>query len=137
VVRLHPSSTDASKEIIPEGAAQSHAHEALHEAIVAADVVITLTSTVGMESLFLDKPLLVIAISPYQRFADYSEEDGALVVKSLEEAEYGIATLLSDAPITRTLQTNRRKLPKTGDSAGKVCDVLENLNNTDALSKYL
>lgn len=101
VVRLHPASSNPALEIMPEGAVQSHGHESLYEALCAVDVVITLTSTVGMEALLLDRPTMILAISPYQHFVDYSEEDGALIVPALEGAEAGIASLLAGGETAR------------------------------------
>lgn len=125
VVRLHPSSSDPAKEIIPEGALQSHAQDSLQEAIASADMVVTLTSTVGMEALLLDKPTMIIAISPYQHLVDYTEEDGAYVAASLEEAEAGIACLLEEHPKAMQLKENRKKLPAVGDATHKIVALIE------------
>lgn len=127
VVRLHPASSDPAKEIIPEGAVQSHGAESLHEALRAADVVITLTSTVGMEALLLDRPTMILAISPYQHFVDYSAEDGALIVPSLEGAEAGIATLLSGGAEAQELAGARARLPEIGGAAQRITELLERI----------
>lgn len=127
VVRLHPASSDPAAEIIPEGVVQSHAYESLYEVLDAADVVITLTSTVGMEALLLDRPTLILAISPYQRFADYSAEDGALIVPALEGAEAGIATLLEEGAEAQALAAARARLPPVGGAADRVSKLLERI----------
>ena len=87
--------------------------------------MITLTSTVGMEALLLDRPTLILAISPYQHFVDYSAEDGALIVPDLDGVEAGIATLLEDGEEARKLAAARSRLPAVGGAAGRVCDLLE------------
>jgi UDP-N-acetylglucosamine:LPS N-acetylglucosamine transferase len=127
VVRLHPASSNPAIEIIPEGVVQSHGHEPLYEALAASDVVITLTSTVGMEALLLGRPTMILAISPYQHFADYSEKDGALIVPTLEAAGEGIATLLAVGPKAQALAEARANLPAVGSSAGRVVDLLERI----------
>ncbi|WP_417427131.1 UDP-N-acetylglucosamine 2-epimerase [Hoeflea sp.] len=127
VVRLHPASSDPAKEIIPEGAVQSHGTESLHEALRAADVVITLTSTVGMEALLLDRPTMILAISPYQHFVDYSAEDGALIVPALEGAEAGIAALLSGGAEAQELAAARARLPEIGGAAERITQLLERI----------
>ncbi len=127
VVRLHPASSNPALEIMPEGAVQSHGHESLYDALCAADVVITLTSTVGMEALLLDRPTLILAISPYQHFVDYSAEDGALIVPHLDAVEAGIATLLEDGQEAQALAAARARLPQVGGAAGRVCDLLESV----------
>ena len=128
VVRLHPASSDPAKEIIPDGAVQSHGIESLHEALCAADVVITLTSTVGMEALLLDRPTMILAISPYQHFVDYSAEDGALIVPVLDGAEAGIATLLSGGAEAQKLAAARARLPEIGGAAERITDLLERIS---------
>lgn len=126
VVRLHPSSTDAGNEVIPEDCLQSQAQEALTHVINACDVGITLTSTVGWELLLSDKPLLVINISPYRDMVTYGQGDGALVVSSLEEAQSGIRTLLENSDAAMQLAKLRRALPRPGMATRNICDLIEN-----------
>jgi len=125
IVRLHPSSTDATRESIPEGALQSHAHEPLHDVIAAADVVVTFTSTVAMESLLCGKPVMILAISQYSHLVDYSAEDGALVLDNLEMAEDALKLLLSDSSVAAELTRNRKTLPPIGSATGRICDFIE------------
>lgn len=126
VIRLHPSSTDASSEVIPDGCLQSHAHEPLTHVIHACDVGITLTSTVGWEVLLSDKPLLVIRISPYRDMVTYGEGDGALAIESLEETQTGIELLLSDGPDAKKLADLRRNLPRPGQATRNIRNLIEN-----------
>ena len=125
VVRLHPSSTDASKEIIDKNVIQSCADDSLQELIVASDVVITLTSTVAMEALLINKNVLILKISQYSHLVDYSEKDGALVIDDLMEIENGINQLLYDQPTIHKLESNRKKLPLPGNASNKICDLIE------------
>lgn len=126
IVRLHPG-TDPSKESIPTGAIQSHTDEPLYEALCAADVVVTLTSTVGMEALLLDRPTLILAVSPYQKFADYSEKDGALIVDDISKLEHGLTVLLSDSSVAAKLHNMRMTLPEVGQSTGKIVALINQI----------
>jgi hypothetical protein len=125
VVRLHPSSTDTSKEVMEPGLLVSRGDEPLTHVIHAADVAVTLTSTVGMEALLSDKPLLVPQLSPNTRLAPYSAEDGALTVPTMEMIELGLETLLTENEQSTRLATRRRLLPAIGGAAGRICDLIE------------
>jgi UDP-N-acetylglucosamine:LPS N-acetylglucosamine transferase len=125
VVRLHPSSTDASKESIPAMVLQSHSDEPLAEVVSACDAGITLTSTVGWELLLADKPLLVLRLSPNQSAVTYGEDDGALTIDRLEEAEEALAALLTETSQAHQLARLRRQLPRPGGAAQRICDLIE------------
>ena len=125
VVRLHPSSTDATKEQIPDDCIQSHAHESLAQLIHACDVAVTLTSTVGWEVLLSLKPLLVINVSPYSSMVSYGQDDGALTIEKLDDAEKGINLLFSNNSDCKRLSDLRKALPKPGFATKKICDLIE------------
>ena len=125
VVRLHPSSTDASKEVMPEGSLQSHSHEPLGPLIASADLIITLTSTVAMEALLSDTGVLILKLSQYSNMVDYTEEDGAFIVSRLEDAEKAMGELLSNSSTAARLAERRRALPAVGGAARRVCDLIE------------
>lgn len=127
VVRLHPSSTDANREQIAEGCLQSHAHEPLTHVILACDVGVTLTSTVGWEVLLAQRPLLVMTISPYSSTVTYGHNDGALAVSSLEDAEQGLHLLLQGGDVAERLAALRRALPKPGEATRRICDLIESM----------
>lgn len=128
VVRLHPSSTDATKEIIPDGVVKSNPEDSLHELIEVSDLIITLTSTVAMEALLKNKNVLVVAVSQYSHLVDYSDQDGAYVIDKIEFIEDSIIKLLYDQKLKIRLEKNRKRLPKAGNSAVKICDFIESDN---------
>ncbi len=126
VIRLHPSSTDAGNETIPSGCLQSHAHEELTHVMHACDIGVTLTSTVGWELLLSDKPLLVMNISPYSDKVTYGQDDGALALPSMEDAEQGIKLLLENGSESRRLASLRHALPRPGQATQNICNLIEN-----------
>ena len=130
VVRLHPSSTDSTKEIIPYSAIQSHSFESLDDAIAAADIVITFTSTVAMEALLLGKPVIILAVSAYSHLVDYSEEDGALIINSPDEIEGAINCLLGDSKKAEKLKMARENLLIKNGAAAEVVALLDNYYNS-------
>lgn len=125
VVRLHPSSTDSRGEVIPPGALHSPAEDALPVVVAAADVVVTLTSTVAMEMLLTGKPAIVLRISQYDDLVSYTEADGALVLDDLQQVRQGLEQVLTDTSLAQKLAAARKTLPSPGDAAKRVCDLLE------------
>lgn len=125
LVRLHPASTDPRNEVIPEGAMQSHAEEALPVVAKGCDLIATMTSTVAMESLLLDKPVIVLKGSQYDNLVDYSEDDGALVVKSDADIESSIRLLFETGPRAQALHEARLRLPAVGGASARVANLLE------------
>ncbi len=127
LVRLHPSSTDPAREPIPEGAMLSPREEPLINALLVADVVVTCTSTVAYEALLLGKPVIILQMSQYDRYVDYSEDVGALVLSSMEEVKEGLEELLlGTSPRAQQLKTNRQTLAE--ESAGaceKIVAIIE------------
>ena len=122
---MHPSSTDESKERIPDDCIQSYSYEDLPSVIHACDVTVTLTSTVGWEALLSLKPLLVIKISHYQDMVSYGKDDGALTVSTLKDAEQGLVTLLTTNKVSEKLAKLRESLPKPGKATQNICELLE------------
>ncbi len=127
LIRLHPSSTDPTKEPIPEGAMLSPREEPLINALLVADVVVTCTSTVAYEALLLGKPVIILRMSQYDKYADYSEDVGALVLDSIDELESGLEELISDkSPRTQILKANRLALAEESVGAcEKIVTVIE------------
>jgi hypothetical protein len=134
LVRLHPSSTDPKKEAIPNGALVSSREETLLDALLASDVVITFTSTVAYEALLLNKPVIILQLSCNDRYVDYSEEDGVLLVDSVSRVAIGIRELLTSTPTSRRLETARRNLAGDGNCAARVADLVIQQARTSASS---
>jgi len=113
---------------MPDGALVSPRTEPLLSALHVADVVVTLTSTVGYEALLLDKPAVIVAISKFSHLVDYSAEEGALVIGSLEQLQEAIRSVATDTPVARLLRENRSRLPQPGGAAGRMADCIERLS---------
>lgn len=125
MVRLHPASIDPRGEVIPEGALQSHGDEPLPVVAKGCDVVVTMTSTVAMEGLLLDKPVVVIRGSQYDHLVDYSADDGALVIESSDQLAQAIGDLLAHGPVAQTLHEARLRLPAVGSASTRVAELIE------------
>jgi hypothetical protein len=79
-----------------------------------------------MEGLLADKPVLVARLSQYSHLVDYSLADGAAVVDRAVDIPSALEQILGDTPEAAQLAQNRRRLPRAGSAAARVCDVVEN-----------
>lgn len=129
VIRFHPSSTDETKETIPAGAIVSFPDEDLHEALWACDVVMTFTSTVAMEALLLGKKVIICKGSQYDSLVEYSPEIGSYICDSFGSLEHSILLTLDDSNHAKVLAENRKKLPRPGEAASRICDLVETISD--------
>lgn len=94
-------------------------------AIHAADVVVVLTTTLGLEAALCDRPLVKIRLSAYDYTMPYERMGFAVSAESLETVERGIRSALEDDQIRRSLADHRRALPPVGSAAVNVADVIQ------------
>jgi len=126
VVRLHPASTDPLKEVIPDTAIASERDEPLATVAYASDTVVTMTSTVAMEMLLLDKPAIILKGSQFDDMVDYSNDDGALIAENIESVEDCLHRIFYDIATQQQLAKARKQLPKPGSTSRLTVDFLEN-----------
>jgi CDP-glycerol glycerophosphotransferase (TagB/SpsB family) len=126
MVRLHPASSDEANEKVLPSVLLSPSRQTILDALLISDIVVTLTSTVGYEALLLNKPLIVIDISEFRKYVDYSDRDGALVISSREKLSDAILMLADGRnKLARYLEKNRNKLPEVGNAAARIVDIIE------------
>lgn len=124
IVRLHPSSTDITKEKLPDYALNSDFTESLQSVISASDLVITLTSTVAMEALLLDKDVLILELSAYSHLVDYSEDIGAVKINNKKDIKRTIVSFIQDNNLKDKMKSKRNNLPSAGMATNKVVDLI-------------
>lgn len=82
-IKLHPGSVD-NRELVDEvfegACVEIIKHANVHELIHRADVVITTTSTVGNETIALNKPLVQIKMADIQAVMDYETRDCSHII---------------------------------------------------------
>lgn len=83
----------------------------------ASDLVITMTSTVGVEGVLLNKPLITVDTSIFQADAPYSDMKLSIGIRDLSELEVSINRAL-------TGEFQSEKLPEVGKAANNVSDVI-------------
>lgn len=126
MVRLHPSSQAAGGDVLPAGALESPRTESTRDALLKSDAVVTFTSTIGFEALVLDKPVVVVAVSQYSGFVDYSERDGVHVAGTIDQVEAALLSFHRDDAQARKLAGLRRAMPSEGGAAAAVVASLSN-----------
>lgn len=81
----------------------------LHPLISISDAVIIHNSTVGLETLMLNKPLIDINLTKEPHYHDYVEKDVALSVRNEEELLPAIKAILNNKKVKEKLEKNRKK----------------------------
>ena len=128
LIRLHPSSqAHGVSEALPPTALVSPREESIRHALLVCDTVVTLTSTVGLEALIMDKDLLIVNISQYSDHVDYSAGDGACVVCNRSDIETALLDIFNCVPHVLELQENRRQTPHSGGAARVIVENLREL----------
>jgi hypothetical protein len=106
-------------------------HVSLEEAVNDADVVTTVSSTAGLESMIMDRPLIVAPATPRVReLAWWPGLGGGTYAASAQEFQIQLTNLLSDPDHrARQLDQQRQFLSKCfanqGRAAERIVDLLE------------
>lgn len=116
VVRPHPSEQALPDDAFPPEAHVSRQAEPLPALLLASDVVVVISSTVGIEAALLGRPVVALDVPITVETAPYVAI-GAAIGADLEDLE---------APILRALAQGRNlcpSLPPVGRAASRVADV--------------
>jgi len=95
VIRPHPSE-DLAYTDLPANVELSDRTDPLYEVLSAVDVVITMSSTVGLEAALLGKPLISLDISIFTPDAPYSKMGISKGVNNLVDLEKAIEEVFSE-----------------------------------------
>lgn len=120
VVRYHPGESISEKDY-PKGAYISTRDEDLAVLLKSVDVVVTMTSTVGLEAVLLGKPLVTIDTSVFRDDAPYSSMGISKGVESLELLGDSI-----DKVLDGTWQPSE-ELPPVGFAAERISTIINDL----------
>jgi hypothetical protein len=120
VIRYHPGETVDPADF-PKHAYISTAQDDLAILLKSVDVVVTMTSTVGLEGVLLGKPLVTIDQSVFREDAPYSEMGLAIGVDDLNNLESALVDALSGS------WQPREKLPEVGTSTDRIFKIMEEL----------
>lgn len=111
VIKPHPSDDGAMFEHLVRKLdsdaiiVYSHLYELLH----ACDVLLTTWSTVGLEAMLFDKPVIVINLMDIAAVSTYVEKGAALEAKTAEDIKRTLKMVLYDPKTIEEMKINRQK----------------------------
>ncbi len=94
VIRPHPSEKNREESLL-ENVELSSPLDNLYELLSSVDVVVTIASTVGLEALLFDKPVITINLSPENNNSFFSKMDISHKVDNAVDLENTLEELLS------------------------------------------
>jgi CDP-glycerol glycerophosphotransferase (TagB/SpsB family) len=81
----------------------------LYERLALADVVVVSNSTVGLEAMLFDKPVLAVEDADSDASAEYVDWGAALRVTSIDEIRTGLQRALGDTAFRSQLAERQRR----------------------------
>ncbi len=127
VHRRHPSEAFPSTPP-PRGTSRSDSMEPLETVLAAIDVVVTCTSTLGFQAVLMDKPMVKVCLSAWDRHVPYDTMGVAVAAWTLEDLRGALELALSDSPEARAMAAVRRGFPPPGASSARVADLMEGMH---------
>lgn len=121
VIKMHPAERgEVQRRVASECGCPASVVQAvdLHQLIAASDALLTYHSTVGLEAMILDTPVVVINLSGLPDPAPYVERGAALGASDEAEIVSALYTVLETSDRSRALAEARRRF--VADYAGEV-----------------
>ena len=128
VIRPHPSEQFVLPNAHPRLTLSTRADD-LHTLLAASDVVVTMTSTVGLEAVLLGKPLVTWDLSENTRFCPYSAmglSDG------VTDLDHLAAAVSAAAEAAATGKRRTPDLPPIGNACAAVVAALDDVLSAPA-----
>ena len=119
VVRRHPSEQAPPPPAHPRLHVSTRADD-LHTLLAASDVVVTMTSTVGLEALLLGRPLVTFDGSENTRYCPYAAMGMSLGVSTMEGLPLAIRQALAGGAPSPVL-------PQVGHACERIVAVIDKL----------
>lgn len=120
IIRYHPGESINPSDW-PSGAYISTRDEDLAVLLKSVDVVVTMTSTVGLEGLLLKKPLITVDQSVFREDAPYSEMGLSKGINNIDELGSALASVLSEG------WCPKETLPDVGAAGDRIYSVMKEL----------
>lgn len=146
VVKLHPGERDEAQLMdlvmglgLPNAIAVKHFD--IHDLLEISDVVIVWQSTVGLEALILDKPLIAFQFD-MPAPVPFAEYGAAVQVRSAEELVNAVRRILTDKELQATLAQGRDSFVRSyigeadGHATDRVIELIDKLaaSQTEAIA---
>lgn len=129
IIKLHPNeSGELQKNIVRAKRSKTLVMDSnLHELILLSNLVITEFSAVGLEAIFLDRPLLTINLFNIKGQIPYAESGAAIEVQNLNKLEDEMNNILYNHETQRKLGLCRRRYNNDGKAAMRVYNLIEEI----------
>lgn len=141
VIKLHPSEPKKTYESMTIDRYRSILNEMnsdaillerinLYELISICELVIILNSTVGLEAMILEKPVIAINLTNQPDKVPYAESGAAIGVHKAEDIVPAIKKALYDIQVRKELESNRKKFVydyayiQDGQASKRVADLI-------------
>jgi len=128
VIRYHPNQGCVPTSEVDEKITISERNEPLAPLLQAVDLVVTLTSTVGLEARLLGKPLITVDMSVYSDDTPYAKLGFSVGIDDLSELESAMSRLLDGCIGPNSLS----ELPRIGMATDSVVQQILKLSNEGA-----
>lgn len=96
-------------------------------ALHAVDLVLVISTTVGLEAALLGKNIVQIMLSEFSCLAPYENMGISLPIFKLDNLEEAIKQLTTKSPESANIAKARLQLPKVGDASKNMCELIEEL----------
>lgn len=123
VIRFHPSE-EVYLGVLPENIKISPKNENLYDLLKRIDLVVTMTSTVGLEAALLGLPVVTIDMSVFTEDAPYSAMGISTGVTDLDLLEAAIIGIMESKVVAGIAS-----LPAVGKATDKIIHVIYDLLN--------
>ncbi len=120
VIRPHPSE-NLNYNRLPDNVRISGSNDNLHELLSTVDVVVTMSSTVGLEAAILKKPVITVDLSILNIYIPYSKMNISRGINNLNDLEYVLAQELKNN------RENMVTLPHIGSATSNVISVINGI----------
>lgn len=118
IIRPHPNEYSRLSHL-PERVELSDQTDHLAALLSAVDVVVTITSTVGLYAVYLKKPLITIDLSVTSPYVPYAKMGLSQGITDLTQLEDTIETAVSGS------HTKIKELPEPGQATDRVVEVIK------------
>ncbi|SFF96159.1 UDP-N-acetylglucosamine 2-epimerase [Neptunomonas qingdaonensis] len=129
VIRFHPSE-EVHLDVLPANVRISPKNEDLYSLLQNVDLVVTMTSTVGLEAALLGLPVVTIDRSVFTDDAPYSAMGISTGVSDLDRLEATINEVVGFKQVAEIAS-----LPQVGQATNKIINVIHDLLDEKHVSK--
>lgn len=129
VIRFHPSE-EVHLDVLPANVRISPKNEDLYSLLQNVDLVVTMTSTVGLEAALLGLPVVTIDRSVFTDDAPYSAMGISTGVSDLDRLEATINEVVGFKQVAEMAS-----LPQVGQATNKIINVIHDLLDEKHVSK--